>query len=206
MRISSNVPAVMPTTVPFCPSSYQPLSSCPRLLIYTHIYTEKIPSMYVYMYMYICTCKLAPLGYLDEPWLSGHQNWGVGREEAPIGSPMPRSPGSSWLMGRQGFGEGVEVDRDGWLLTNSHWQPVNTGQPSRKVRAGMDKGPLDFQSFTLLGASALSAQREKCLWLISGFSSPVSVASLRSASFFTCHKVWNVSQHRPNSNASALCL
>lgn len=59
-------------------------------------------------------------------------------------------------MGRQGFGEGGGGGQRRMAPDKLTRQPVNTGQPSRKVRAGMDKGPLDFQSFTLLGATTLA--------------------------------------------------
>lgn len=123
--------------------------------------------------LYIYNLQALPLlGYQDElraTWILELRRGGRKGKRGPNRPAMPPLPGSYRLMGRQGFEGGVEVDRDGWLLTNSHWQPVNTGQPSRKVRAGMDKGPLDFQSFTLLGATVLSAQEEECLWNISGY-------------------------------------
>lgn len=123
--------------------------------------------------------------------LCGYQDWGWGRREggkAPIGWPCRCSPGSYRLMGRQGFGEGDGGGQRRMAPDKLTRQPVNTGQPSRKVRAGMDKGPLDFQSFTLLGASALAVWREKCLQLIGRFFCQVGRANRL---FFTHQKVFD---------------
>lgn len=62
----------------------------------------------------------------------------------------------------------------------------------------MDKGPLDFQSFTLLGATALSAQEEECLSNICGCLQ-VSEEPFLIVSFFNGREKFSAKNDPPPS-------